>query len=222
MKEKRPFQTILLMLLLVVLPLGSWLYLKKGFNYQIDAIAELKQYGKMPTFFTKDALGRTFSSDDLKGKLVLLNYISNTPQSKERIKTLFSLHEQFDDALGVSFINIGLKPNLENIITTEDVQRDTNQIFFIPTQGERPLFLGKEFLYPLYENYTPGDSLSFNPIEPEDLPDYPFFVLVDKNGTIRNFYPVQNKERIKRLVEHIALTMPRTIEPDPEIIRDQN
>jgi len=184
MKEKRPFQTILLMLLLVVLPLGSWLYLKKGFNYQIEAIAELKQYGQLPNFFSKDVLGRAISSDNIKGKLVLLNFFSDTPQSKERLETLFSLHEQFDDALGVAFINIGMRPGLESIVTKTDRLRDTNQVYFIPTQGERPLFLGKELLYPLYDRYMPGDSLSFNPIEPEDLPDFPFFVLVDKTGTI--------------------------------------
>ncbi len=219
MKEKRPYQTILLMLLLVVLPLGSWLYLKKGFNYQIEAIAELKQYGTLPKFLTKDFLGRVISSEEIEGKLVLLNFISDTPQSKERLETLFSLHDQFDDALGVAFLNIGLRPGMESNVSKEQLYRDTTQFYFIPTQGERPLFLGQNILYPLYDEYTPGDSLNFNPVVPEDLPDYPFFVLIDKLGKIRNYYPLENRERIKRLVEHIALTMPRTIEPETEVVR---
>ncbi len=221
MEKKSPIQGILLMLLLVALPLGSWLYLKKGFNYQKEAIGELKQYGNMPKFVTKDLFGRTFSSDDIRGKLVLLNYFSQTKESQDRMKTVTDLHEQFDDALGVVFLNIGINSDAHKSIPNELVALDSNQVYFIPTNGEQPLFLGKEIQYPLFENYTPGDSLSFNPITPEDLPDFPFFVIIDKSGMVKNYYPYDNPERIKRIVEHIALTMPRTIEPDPEIILEE-
>ena len=219
MKKGNPIQVIALVLLLIVLPLGSWLYLKKGFNYQKEALAELKDYGQLPMFFAKDNFSRPLGTDQLKNKLTLINYFSNTPQSNDRLKTMLSLHEQFDDREGVVFLNIGLNPSAQ--LDSQIPLVDSNQFFVLNTSGEQPLFLGKEIGYPLFEGYTPGDSLSMNPVTPEDLKDYPFLVLIDIKGRIRNFYPYENKERIKRIVEHIALTMPRVIEPDAEVIMDE-
>ena len=49
------------------------------------------------------------------------------------------------------------------------------------------------------------------------IEDYPFLVLVDKNQMIRNFYHVDKTDEVKRMVEHIALLLPREVKPDFEM-----
>jgi hypothetical protein len=49
------------------------------------------------------------------------------------------------------------------------------------------------------------------------IEDYPFLVLVDKNQIIRNYYHVDKTDEVKRMVEHIALLLPRDVKPDFEM-----
>jgi hypothetical protein len=44
-----------------------------------------------------------------------------------------------------------------------------------------------------------------------------FFILVDKKQTIRNFYHVDKEAEVKRMVEHIAILLPREVKPDIEM-----
>jgi len=49
-KKNSKFQILLILTILLVFPLLSWYYLKKGFDEQMEARAELKNYGTLPTF----------------------------------------------------------------------------------------------------------------------------------------------------------------------------
>ena len=207
MKKKNPWQAILLIGLLGILPVGSWIYMKKGFNYQKAAMAELKNYGELTPFLAKDIFNRNFGTDNVKENLVLLNYYNDSPAAMQRMDLVEKLHEQFDDRQGVLFVNIGMSASQE----LEEKYRllDSNQVYLIPSEDRAPFFLGRDVMMPLNAKAEQVDSLHFQPIDAVSLPDFNYFVLIDPKGTIRNYYPADNPRRIKRLVEHIALTMPR-------------
>lgn len=207
MKKKSPLQAILLITLLGILPVGSWIYMKKGFNYQKAAMAELKDYGKLAPFLAKDIFSRDIGSDEIKDNLILLNYYSTDAAANERMELVEKLHEQFDDREGVLFVNIGMAENA--VLEKEYSTLDTNQVYFIPASDRAPFFLGREILMPTNAQVEQQDSLIFQPIDASSLQDFNYFVLVDPKGKIRNYYPADEPRRIKRLVEHIALTMPR-------------
>lgn len=204
---KNPLQFILLLGMLVLLPLGSWLYMKKGYNYQKEAMSELRNYGQLSPFLAQDFFQRKIGSDELDGKLVLLNYYNSTKAADSRMEMIEKLHEQFDDRTGVYFVNVGMSPG--NKIEEQYALLDTNQVFFIPATDRPCFFLGQDILMPTNAGVSYQDSLTFQPIEASTLPDFNYYVLLDTKGNIRNYYKADEPERMKRLVEHIALTMPR-------------
>lgn len=207
MKKKNPLQAILLMTLLVLLPLGSWIYMKKGYNYQKAAMSELKQYGKLSTFLAKDVFNRNIGSDQLRQNLVLLNYYNGSAAAQQRMEMVGKLHEQFDDRAGILFVNVGMGSGAA--LEAKYSLLDSNQVYMIPASDRPPFFLGKDVLMPTNQLSEAVDSLEFQPIEPTTLKDFNYFVLIDTKGKIRNYYPGNDPKQMKRLVEHIALTMPR-------------
>ena len=205
--KKNWVQAILLFFILGVLPLGSWFYMNKGFKYQKGAMAELKDYGTLGPFLGTDHLGRNFSSDNIKSSLVLINYYGKSHESNERMQWVEKLHDQFDDREGVYFLNIGMDKNVQ--LEEKYGTLDTAQVIMIPKTEGPPFFLGRDILMPVNYSIPMRDSLEFQAIEVEGLKDFNYFVLVDSKGQIRNYYQADEPSRLKRLVEHIALTMPR-------------
>ncbi|NNE28253.1 MAG: hypothetical protein HKN16_01365 [Saprospiraceae bacterium] len=205
--KKNWIQGTLLIFILGILPLGSWFYMNKGFKYQKGAMEELKDYGSLTTFMATDHLGRTFSSDDIQSSLTLINFYGDSQASLDRMDWVEKLHEQFDDRHGVYFLNIGISENsrIEEAFGT----LDTSQVILIPKSEGPPFFLGRDIKMPINHSVPQVDSLQFQPIDVEDLDDFNYFVLVDSKGVIRNYYKADEPQRLKRLVEHIALTMPR-------------
>lgn len=215
-KTKSYIQTAGLLFILLVLPLGSWYYLSSGLNYQKTARAELKDYGSLPHFRVFDQEDKIFTQDSLKGNMVLASFFKpNAPQTNERFTILKALHQQFDDRKDVLFIQHVLAAdketyNLEAFAEEVDFA-DRGQIFYLlgtPAQTQDLLTKG----YQIPQDGLPKDDadmiqLVANP--PNNVSDYPYFVLMDDKGKIRNYYDSREAGQMKRLVEHMALTMPR-------------
>ena len=101
------FKSALIFSLLVLVPLGSWYYLKKGLDYRKDALVKLG--------------GNTSISDICetaevyRGETVLLAHVNNTPTYREDLSKVMS---EFDDV-----------PNFKCLIIKDTFLNNTQQNF---------------------------------------------------------------------------------------------
>lgn len=196
---------------LVLLPLGSYYYLKKGYDYRLAALNELKNdYGTIPTFDLVDTDSQQISTTALKVNLVLLNiFPAAYPELQKTLgETLVKLHDQFDD------------------------RNDLQFIFQVPSE-QSPSISQLQAYQEQYEFADPGQchllatpTTTIAALNRDSLPrwqlndSYPYFFLTDTTLTIRHYYDYSKLEDVKKLVEHIAIMLPRQEEPDIIFKRD--
>lgn len=86
-------------LLLVVLPLGSFLYLKAGIDYRIESLKELEPLG------SADGFGLVKSTE--KTPLVYALYFTPSSATDSVATTIRNVHEAFTHEPVVKFVGIG-------------------------------------------------------------------------------------------------------------------
>ncbi len=185
--------TLVLLFILVVLPLGSWYYLKNGLNYRIATMSELKNYGKLPAFSYHTFSNNNVKSADLQGKVVVVNALPLQNESLTNAwgTTLEKLHDQFDERSDVCFLVYVAdtsRTNLESFTSKYQLQ-DYNQCYFVPFEAAAMPKLASDYH-----------------IGVDSLPNH--FTLIDTKGIVRKHYNVQEEAQVKRLVEHMALLLP--------------
>ncbi|MBK8625848.1 MAG: hypothetical protein IPN86_09890 [Saprospiraceae bacterium] len=148
---------VAVLLLLVVVPIGSWVYLNKGLNYRKAALAEL---------IPKDSISANLDTLDLlKGKVSLI--ILENSKTAEIVK---ALEDQFNNSQGFQII-----------------YKDS--------------MVGNSFLPNSYlgDFFNKEDDFSF--------------ALLDERMRVRNYYK-NDIESVRKMVEHIAIVIPRPKETD--------
>jgi len=116
---KKHFNSILILILIVGFPLGSYLYLKGGFNYRKDILDEVTAKGEFDDFLKNDYF------NPKKGHTILFAKFEN--DDSDKINKLAKVLEQFDG--NKSFKIVGL---------TEGINDDLESTFknkFNATQG---------------------------------------------------------------------------------------
>lgn len=98
-KQRRPItQLVLLGLLLVVLPLGSYLYLEWGFDYRVAALDELEEFGPIATAVDYEVAGPP---------TVDVIYVVPERSDDSVAHSIANLHHTWDDQPLVQFVGIG-------------------------------------------------------------------------------------------------------------------
>lgn len=200
LKKNMLFPMAMLAFFLIGLPLGSYYYLKRGYNYRLAALQALdNDFGKLPEFTIVGPEGEAISSSALNGGLVVVNFF---PEGDENLKAklgdyLYRLHDQFDDRNEVAFVtHLRDSAQAEAFLQKYELT-DKEQCFFVPGGKDFPAKYAHEGL-PDWKGQT----------------IYPYFLLADSSLTIRNFYDMRQDTSIKRLVEHMAMIIPRKPERD--------
>lgn len=185
--------TIVLLFVLVVLPLGSWYYLKNGLNYRLTTMSELSDYGKLPAFSYHTFEGMNLTFNDLQGKVIVANVLNfeNNQSNRALGAILEKLHDQFDERSDVCFLVHVTDTSLARVasFSAKYNLEDDNQFYFIPLDTTQMTALAKDYRLGI-------DSLAT------------YFTLVDTKGIVRKHYNVQDDTQVKRLVEHLALLLP--------------
>lgn len=97
-KRKPVVQLVLLGLLLVVLPVGSYLYLEWGYDYRVAALDELDEFGPIATAVDYEIPGP---------RTVDVIYVSPVRPSDSVAQSLLNLHDAWDDQPLVQFVGLG-------------------------------------------------------------------------------------------------------------------
>ena len=227
-KLKANIRNIALMVLLFIMPLISWYYLSTGLSYQKKARAELKDYGKLPAFNFETQYGTTLSLDNIKGKIAIVHFFSmKDAKMDQTMEKIAKIYDQFKERKDVVFLNFCLDRDIDPKFSLRQYGidkklNDKEQFFFL--KGDYQAIQNmctKDFKSPILPKSKPDDPYQF---EEKVIPanqSYPFFVLVDTNHSIRNYYSTGEVKHLGRLVEHLAMILPREKKEGTKMIRDR-
>lgn len=193
-----------LLLLLVVLPLGSWYYLQIGLDYRLQSIKELQEIAPLPSFELTNYNDSTVQSKRFEDYL-LIGHFHNEPQSQAYAELLVRLKAQFDDREDVFFStfvagNEGEQRAQSAQFLYDYGIEDEAQFFFLHGSPDRISSLAEQAALPLQDRNM-------------SLADNSLLFFAD-SASIRGFYDFHNQEDLKRLIKHITLNLHQIEEPD--------
>lgn len=202
-QEKNPFsrRRILLiaamLLIFVVLPVGSLLYLRGGYKWRKQAVSELRDHGKVRSvpIIWQDGT----KEDQIKGKVCVLYYFGDNPDltatNREVLDTGEELYKQF-----------GQNPNFRLVmIAANGTAEFRSHAQKLPSYDyatwvwSSALGSWKTILANGYESFCLAED-----VRPADA----YYALSDTSGTIRRFYTATDKKQVTRMREHIAILLP--------------
>ncbi len=200
-----------LLLFLIGLPLGSWYYLRAGYNYQKQLMEDLRDYGQINNVNLKveNQSRDTMAYQDFHGKFLVATFTSPQAASYSKIRDYQrKIWDQFHDHDSLVILSHSLhsKP-LEIIDLGKEHTKDQAQLQYVNSSPSGMKQLLKHYGVPQIEADS-RDSIIVQTVQSVPV-DYPYFVLVDSKGSIKNYYDVNNHQSVSRLVEHLALVLPR-------------
>ena len=199
-KKKKILQLLALALFLVVLPLGSWYFLNRGFVYQKQITEDLKErLGRLPAFQLLNSTGERVTNEELGGKVVIISFLSlaHAAQSQSWFDDLYKIQDQFDkkeDILFLTFSKAEALPALDAYVQSLNIK-----------EKKRWLFLTEEgSIMDQLMASIPFSEGTNNVFEENST-----VLLLDLDSNIRHFYDIKNRSEIAKLITHIARLMPR-------------
>ena len=214
-KVTEKIQIAVLVFFIIFMPLGSWYYLQSGYNYHKELMAELRDYGKLPEFQLLTQNGDSLQIEDLRGKIMLANFYSKgTPTASTSMDYARRILGQFKSQGDLCFLFYNLNSEANDAKSLKDLAEeeeltDKRAYFLSGDQGQLTKLLTSGYKIPLLNEINEGDSITFKK-EVTSLPEtYPYFALIDSSLVIRNYYDINDKASMNRLVEHLAIILPR-------------
>jgi hypothetical protein len=196
--KMRPTSILLLLLLLVGLPIGSWYYLSLGLDYRLDTKAEIQDFGQIPPFALANFNDSLIAQDHFEKGLMVGYFYANQHAALygKKLAQLFNQYDERDDVFFVAFQ--GDTSALARAQALEFLQKHQayapEQVFFLSGTAAEASTLAQACKMPFAEK---GMTLEDNAL------------LFFADGlNLRGFYDMRQEEDIKRLVRHITFSLP--------------
>lgn len=193
-----------LLLLLVLLPMGSWFYLRSGLDYRAQAFKELQDIAALPDFELENYNDSTIRMARFEDQLVVGHFF-NAPNKERYAQQLSKLYEQFDDRQDIYFLSFqagqsaAQQAEAAQFLLNHELE-DEEQVFFLSGSAEETEQLSQDIELPLSER---GMELSDNSLL--------FFA---DSAMVRGFYDMREAAAMKRLIKHLTLNLHPTEEAD--------
>lgn len=231
MEQKRNSNKIVmalgLLLFLVILPGGSWYYLQKGLNYQKDLRGELTKYGQVPAFQLLDTTGKMRDSSLFSGKIAVVAFVTPAVlEDPKPMKVLSKLYDQFDKKDESRIVLVAMnwpadKINSFNALSEQHQMDNPEKCIFLSGENETvQQILNQGFQWPS-ENEQEDEQRFTRSKTPQNSKNYPYFILVNKDRDILNYYDFRDEARVKTMVEHVAISIPLEKRKKPRLKREQ-
>lgn len=206
-KSRNILQILALFLMLVVLPLGSFYYLRKGFNYQKAAWAELQDRANVPNFKLQDLRGNMIDSDSLADKIVVANFVSYQDLKDSDLwnQRFAQLSGQFHDRQ--EFEIVSYLTDKDSLAASERASLLENYELRNPDQW-----------HVLYGNSQQVQRLATQFKFPTS--NEPYFALID-TMVVKNYYRADQTDDFAKMAQHISLILPRAEAKDIILERDK-
>ncbi|MEL7423080.1 MAG: hypothetical protein AAFN81_08830 [Bacteroidota bacterium] len=202
----RIITTIALLFFLVGMPIGSYIYLKKGYDYQKAARKDLRKEHQMTV---PPALAQLWGSTEinLEEYYHLIGLLPEGTSTAEYTKVLQRLHEQFDAPENLLLWTVfeGADSAMVTRFHAEtELPQDTSQLlYWSAAPAQFSAFV---------------EDLRLLPDEAERLNDG-LILLVDDSLYVRRAFPYQEEVALQQLVERTAILLPERSKPKPELRR---
>ncbi|MCR9102589.1 MAG: hypothetical protein NXI25_21730 [bacterium] len=193
-----------LLLLLVVLPLGSWYYLQTGLNYRIQAINELEDIAPLADFELVNYNDSLIDAARFADQLVIGHFYTGAHQ-KAYFDLLQRMKEQFDERKDVYFLtfragtDIATRAESAQLLLDSGVE-DPEQFFFLHGEAAQ------------VANLAEAMKLE-GTVQSGSLVDNARLFFAD-SAMVRSTYDMNNAEDLKLLIKHITLNLHPVEEPD--------
>ena len=191
-RRKRVIQFTLLGLLLIVAPVGSYLYLKAGYDYRL---ASLNEFGELGAF--GDLV--TDAGQVADGEVRLLYTVP--PSADDSVaQSIRLLHDAFSQQDFVEFVG------LRGASSGGDILAAQPQSLVLPQGAYRAAALA---------NAGARDPFC------ESVPVAQRALVVDTAGTVRRCYDLHLGRDVNRIVEQLNILVPRPAEEDIFVERER-
>jgi hypothetical protein len=178
--KRKIFITLVLFGFLVVLPVGSWFYLKKGADFRMAQLEKLKTKASFDFDAFKENYNKILPMDSFMNRAILIGMDANIKLDKLE-EQLTDLEEQY---AGSELINIVVFSKNEKTSDWGNQGGKFSKIHFVK------------------DAFNP--SLILNPID-QEVPNDFSWVLVDNKGAVRNYY---HSDDFTDLIVHTAIILP--------------
>ncbi len=189
---QRFVQFFAFLLLIVVLPAGSWYYLRTGLDKRLEAKAELLDFGKIQPFSLESTPKSTFTQVNLAGKLALFAF-PKTTSTASVFDQKASIVGQFQNRSDVVLLSVVV----DSMALAQKIAAVENpKSFKIWNHVADPAGL---FSKAMFEKCAASGR---------QISDEKMIALVDTMGTIRRFYDASDRVEMVKLVNHVGLLLP--------------
>ncbi len=191
----------MLILFLVIFPLISWMYLRFGMDYRIEALEKLEDHGRVGDYYLPAETGDSLRFSEIKGKVVVASFFGFRSDSLVAVygDRLQRLHGQFGGRPEVLFLQHVLESGdamqkAHDFRTTYNLA-DTSKVKFVfPGPEKAEELMDGQYHLPGYDRQDPAGN--------------PFIALLDTAHVIRRYYDVREEASMRELVEHLAIVIP--------------
>lgn len=198
MKDKSWIQIVGFLFFIVIIPLGSYYYLKRGYDYRKDAMKKMQNLGPLPTMDFTTVDGRKVVADSLQGRMVIASAFSlkNEAEAEQFAELISKLYDQFEETGRLVLLSFGIDPQYD-------------QASAISSFATKYGLANKPLMY-----WIPADSSGMDKVIdhlyfPSSSSDsYPYFALSDTSQTVQNHYSIEDMDAIREMVTHTAMFLP--------------
>jgi hypothetical protein len=174
--------TITIVLILFLLPFGSWYYLNSGLTWRKKAESALSGKASFLTLPLVTREGQKLTQDNLQNHVSIVTMLSCIePNTQEKLITGF--YDQFKETKKANFIFLDTCAT-GSAHWMDSLRQNMFVISCIDTVRQ---------CEPILARWPAGKE----------------YAIIDQNGVVRNYYTAGTQEEKRVLLEHMALLLPR-------------
>lgn len=199
---------ILLSIFIIGFPLGSYYYLKTGWDKRKSLLEQLGKYDVIKPFNLTDQMGNPFTQDSILGKVVIVDFIFTRCGTicPAMSKKMQFLHETLKTEKNVILVSHTIDPDYD----TPQVLKEYAKIYDAEYPQWRFVTGNKQDIYNLAAHTYKISVVDEGNGTPDDLTHSDKFILIDSNGQIRAYKSGQDESELKKLIELTAYLIPNT------------
>lgn len=184
--------------MLVVLPALSYYYLSGGLKLRKDAIGKKETYGQVRPIYVIYPDG--LKEDQIKDKVCVIHYFGEgpdlTPENRQILDTAEKLFDQFGTDNNFRLVMIAREGTAEFRSHYQKMPSSD----FVTWAWNGSTGHWRTIMENAYDLYCKSEDVD---------PDKYYFGVSDASGQIRHFYNALDKEEINKMVQHIAIMLPK-------------
>jgi len=189
------------MICFLLLPFISWLYIRNGVDFRLNALKELNQRIDITRIDSLLVNEEFLNNDSLKGKVWIFIKVDDASQIAKSKEIASTIYDQNDGSRSVKVV-LSLDKPIENEMKLNSFLTKRGFVSFAPLKTFETL----------QNIYVQKDSFSVN-----RFADNAF--IIDNKGYLRRGYNLEEVEELRKLVQHSAILIPEYKKEKPQLVR---